>query len=80
MSKQYRGLTGAGLAPTKAVSIEAVPRLTGKLGLLKVIVEKTDRGQNCLKINQPVKDTEIYRTVELKWTGPSRIRDNSHQS
>ena len=43
---------------------------------LKVFVQKIDRGQMCLKINQHVKDTEIYRTVKLKWNGSLRIRDN----
>ena len=40
-----------------------------------VFVQKIDRGQNCLKINQHVKDTEIYRTVKLKWNGSLKIRD-----
>ena len=30
VSKQYRGLTGAGLAQGKVVSVGAVPRFTGK--------------------------------------------------
>ena len=47
-----------------------------RVSCFKVFVEKIDRGQNGLKINQHVKDTEIYRNVKLKWTGPSRIRDN----
>ena len=41
-SKQYRGLTGAGLAQGKDVSVEAVPRLTGKLGLLKEGLESVE--------------------------------------
>ena len=42
VSKQYRGLTGAGLAQEKAVSVGAVPRLTGKLGLLKEGLESVE--------------------------------------
>ena len=38
----------------------------------KVFVQKIDRDQNCLKINQHVKDTEIYRTVKIKWNGSLR--------
>ena len=42
MSKQYRGLTGAGLAQGKDVSVGAVPKLTGKLGLLKEGLESVE--------------------------------------
>ena len=35
---QYRGLTGAGLAQGKNVSVGAIPRLTIKLGLLKEVL------------------------------------------
>ena len=39
VSKQYRG---AGLAQGKAVSVGTVPRLTGKLGLLKEGLESVE--------------------------------------
>ena len=39
------------------------PRWAGKTDV-KVFVQKVDRGQNCLKINQHKKDTEIYQTVK----------------
>ena len=42
MLKQYRGLTGAGLAQGKAVRVGAVPRLTGKLGLLQEGLESVE--------------------------------------
>ena len=41
-----------------------------------LIVQKNDRGQKCLKINQHKKDTEIYQNVKLKWNRAFRIRDN----
>ena len=42
VSKQYQGLTGAGLAQGKDVSVGAEPRLTGKLGLLKEGLESVE--------------------------------------
>ena len=42
MSMQYQGLTGAGLAQGKNVSVGAIPRLTVKLGLLKEVSASVD--------------------------------------
>ena len=39
LSKQYRGFAGAGLVQGKDMSVGAVPRLTGKLGLLRESLE-----------------------------------------
>ena len=39
---QYQGLTGAGLAQGKNVSVGAIPRLTVKLGLLKEVSASVD--------------------------------------
>ena len=37
MSMQYRGLTGAGLAQGKNVSVGAISRLTGKLNFWRAL-------------------------------------------
>ena len=53
MSKQYRGLTGAGLAQGKDVSVGAEPRLTAMLGLLEEgseSVEVVSRSANLILI------------------------------
>ena len=42
VSMQYRGLTEAGLAQGKNLSVGAIPRLTGKLGLLEDISKSVD--------------------------------------
>ena len=50
VSKQYRGLTGAGLAQGKDVSVGAVPRLMGKLDLPKDGLESVEAVSRLVKL------------------------------